>query len=463
MQGTRMTSRWWLAGLVTVALVIGRSSVTIGAKAAPGDNEEIYKELELFEHALSIVRSDYVEEPKAKDLIYGALKGMLATLDPYSQFMDPDSYNELKVDTEGEFGGLGIEITIKDELLTVISPIDDTPAYKAGLRSGDRIVKIDGELTRGITLLEAVKKLRGKPKTSVTLTIFREGETELREVAMERAIITIESVREADLLEDHIGYIRLSDFREKTADDLAAAIHRLKAEEMEGLILDLRNNPGGLLDVSISVAEMFLDRNQLIVTTKGRLRNQNQELHARISGPANDVPLVVLINEGSASASEIVAGAMQDHYRGIIMGTKSHGKASVQTIFPLKDGSALRLTTSKYFTPSGRSIHGQGIPPDVEVPLERPPDTKDKSSDKDHQGEELFDRLESEQQQKDAQPQKDKDGKPVSVKPDDKPGKESLAERKRTDNQLARAIDLLKGIKVYQAEGKHVEGRARVY
>jgi carboxyl-terminal processing protease len=372
-----MRRRLWLTGVVLMVVFATVQTVILAAKGTQtGDNEELYKELELFEHALSIVRSDYVEEPEAKQLIYGALKGMLATLDPYSQFLDPDSYNELKVDTQGEFGGLGIEITIKDDLLTIIAPIDDTPAYHAGLMAGDRIVKIDGELTRGITLLEAVKKLRGKPRTTVTLTVFREGETELKEVTLERAIITIQSVREGNLLEDHIAYIRLSDFREKTPDDLEAALNRLKGQEMESLILDLRNNPGGLLDVAVSVAELFLNRHQLIVTTKGRLRNQNQELRARIDGLVKEMPLVVLINEGSASASEIVAGAIQDHHRGIVMGTKSHGKASVQTIFPLKDGSALRLTTSKYFTPSGRSIHGQGIAPDVEVPFERPPEEK---------------------------------------------------------------------------------------
>ncbi|OGX28797.1 MAG: hypothetical protein A3B78_00515 [Omnitrophica WOR_2 bacterium RIFCSPHIGHO2_02_FULL_67_20] len=434
-----MKRRFWvIAAIAAIGLVAGQTH-TQGAKeaAAPNGNEELYKELELFEHALSIVRSDYVEEPKAKELIYGALKGMLATLDPYSQFMDPDSYNELKVDTEGEFGGLGIEITIKDDLLTVISPIEGTPAANAGVMPGDRIVKIDGELTRGITLIEAVKKLRGKPKTSVTLTIFREGDTELKEVALERAIITIESVREASLLEDKIGYIRLSDFREKTTNDLEAVVKRLKGEGMDSVIFDLRNNPGGLLDVAVSVSELFLQRNQLIVSTKGRLRNQNQEMHSRTTGLVNDLPMVVLINEGSASASEIVAGAIQDHHRGIVMGTKSHGKASVQTIFPLKDGSALRLTTSKYFTPSGRSIHGQGIMPDVEVPFERPPEDKPKEKDKggSNSGPQLFDQIEAGQ---------DPNAKPSA----------SLIERKRADNQLARALDLLKGIKVYQAEPK---------
>lgn len=423
--------RRWLLG-VTLAAVIGfAGTLSLQAKqGAAGYTDQYYKEAELFEDALDKVRTNYVEEPQAQQLIYGALKGMLATLDPYSQFLDPDSYSELKIDTEGQFGGLGIEITIKDDLLTIITPIDDTPAFHAGLKSQDRIVKIDHELTRGITLMEAVKKLRGKPGTSVILTVLREGEAELKDVTIERAMIKIQSVR-SDLFEDHIGYIRVSDFREKTTEDLESAIQRLKEQAMDSLILDLRNNPGGLLDQAVSVSELFLRQRQLVVMTKGRLRNQNLEFHARRDGSVNGVPLVVLINEGSASASEIVAGAIQDHRRGIVMGTKSHGKASVQTIFPLKDGSALRLTTSKYFTPNGRLIHGQGILPDVTVPLEK---RAEEASDtpKSQAAEEIFDRLQTSQT-------------PADQSADSKP-----AEKKPMDNQLARAVDLLKGIKVYQ-------------
>ena len=419
----------WVALLLAGAVVFTPQGA-FGAKEAPvSEHEDIYKQLELFEAALSIVRSDYVEQPKAEQLVYGALKGMLSTLDPYSQFMDPDSYNELKVDTEGQFGGLGIEITIRDDLLTVISPIDDTPAYNAGLKPQDRIVKIDGQLTRGITVNEAVKKLRGQPKTKVTLTILREGEAALRDVSVERDIIKIKSIREAELLDDHIGYIRVSDFREKTTEDLEAAIKKLQESQMDAMILDLRNNPGGLLDVAVSVSELFLNRHQLIVSTKGRLQNQTQELRARMDGPVRELPMVVLINEGSASASEIVAGAIQDHHRGVIIGTNSHGKASVQTIFPLKDGSALRLTTSKYYTPAGRLIEKKGIAPDVEVLLERPPeDTKPKEKS----GEQVFHQIEAGTNLKEPVPPKKTDG----------------------DNQIARAVDLLKGIKVYQTNQK---------
>jgi len=424
-----MTKRRLLIVGVGVALAVGMA-VGHGLQAKKVETDDgVYQQLELFTDALSIIQDDYVEQPEAKQLVYGALKGMLQTLDPYSQFLDPDSYNELKIDTEGQFGGLGIEITIKDDLLTIISPIDDTPAYKAGLKPGDRIVKIDGQLTRGITLLDAVKKLRGKSGTSVGLTVLREGENELKDFTLTRDIIKIQSIREAKVMDDHIGYVRVSDFRENTSKDLESALEKLKSQKIDGIILDLRNNPGGLLDVSVTVSELFLNRQQLVVSTKGRLRSQNLEFRSRRDGIARELPMVVMVNEGSASASEIVAGAMQDHRRAIILGTKSHGKASVQTIFPLKDGSALRLTTSKYFTPAGRMIHGQGIMPDVVVPFEEP--SKDKK-EKDDKAEKLFNTIEHPEQ------------------------KDAKKEEPPLDNQLARAVDLLKGIRVYQASLKSV-------
>ena len=439
-------TRWKTISL-SLIVAAGVGLVACGPAHAKREatDEALYKQLEIFTDALSLVQADYVEQPEAKQLIYGALKGMLATLDPYSQFLDPDGYNELKIDTEGQFGGLGIEITLKDDLLTVITAIDDTPAYRAGLKSNDRIVKINGELTRGITLLNAVKKLRGKPNTEVTLTILREGENEIRDVALTRDIIKIKSVREARVIEDGIGYIRMSDFRENTTRDMKTALGQLNQQHVDSLILDLRNNPGGLLDIAVSTAELFLDDRQLIVSTKGRLKNQNFEFRTHNAGEASEIPLVVLINEGSASASEILAGAIQDHHRGVILGTKSHGKASVQTIFPLKDGSALRLTTSKYYTPSGKLIHGEGIHPDVNVPFEptKADEDKDDKDDKDEkeakdgakgkkkgksgqEAEEIFDRIEH---------------------PDQPAG----AEKMPMDNQLARAVDLLKGIRVYRS------------
>ena len=435
--------KWWIPTLsAAMGCALGMfamSGTALQAKKSEAD-EALYKELELFTDALSIVEQDYVEKPEAKNLVYGALKGMLATLDPYSQFLDPDSYNELKIDTEGHFGGLGIEITVKDDLLTIITPIDDTPAYRAGLKSGDRIVKINGELTRGITLLDAVKKLRGKPGTQVSLTLLREGENELRDVTLARDIIKIDSVREPKILEDHIGYLRLSDFRESTPRELGAALEKLQNDKMDGLILDLRNNPGGLLDVAVTAAELFLDNHQLIVSTKGRLKNQNFEFRSRRTGVAKDVPLVVLVNEGSASASEILAGAIQDHRRGILFGTKTHGKASVQTIFPMKDGSALRFTTSKYYTPNCRMIHGEGITPDVVVPLEEPKEAGEKDKKK-KELDQVFEKLENGQSEK------------SEKKPEE-------AAKPKMDNQLARAVDLMKGIRIYRTMNHQGEPQA---
>jgi carboxyl-terminal processing protease len=379
--------------------------------------DNFYEEIELFADTLAIIRSEYVDETKMKDLIYGALEGMLSSLDPYSQFMDPDTYNEVKVETEGEFGGLGIEITIKDGMLMIITPLDDTPAYKAGLKAGDRIVKIDDKLTKNITLLEAVKKLRGKPGTEVKLTIMREGEKELLDFTIKRGIIKIKSIKEARILEDNIGYIRIAEFQENTPQDLEKALLDLEKQHMEGLILDLRNNPGGLLDVAVKVVDKFIDKGKVVVTTQGRIKSQNLEFKSHFS-PHPHYPLVVLVNGGSASGSEIVAGAIQDHKRGILLGTKTFGKGSVQTIIPLKDGSALRLTTSKYFTPKGRAIHEKGIIPDVVVELREEKIVKKEKRN-------IFEDIE----------------------------KNKLKEKKKEivyDNQLNRALDLLKGIRAYQ-------------
>ena len=275
--------------------------------------DSIYEELPLLADTISIVQSDYVEEVKPRELIYGALQGMLSSLDKHSQFMDPDMYKEMKVETKGEFGGLGIVITIKDDLLTIISPIEDTPAYKVGIKAGDKIIKIDGESTKDITLMDAVKRMRGKPRTQCLLTVLREGEQRLLDFTITRAIIKIKSVKEAKLIEDKIGYIRIIEFQEKTPKDLEKALKDLERRGMESLILDLRNNPGGLLNVAVKVADKFFSRGEVIVSTRGRRPEQNIVFKSTSRGTRRGYPLVILINEGSASASEIVAGAIKDH------------------------------------------------------------------------------------------------------------------------------------------------------
>lgn len=341
---------------------------------APED--DLYHQIEIFSDAITAIQNDYVETIPSKDIIYGALKGMLSSLDPYSQFMDPDTFKELQVETEGEFGGLGIEITIRDNLLTIITPLDDTPAYKAGLQAQDRIVRIEDKITKDMTLTEAVKLLRGKPGTDVKLTIMRESEENFKEITVTRDIIAIKAVRKAEILQDNIGYIKLTDFSEKTKSDLDLALEKLAKSGMDSLIFDLRNNPGGLLISSVETVSEFLPTGKLIVYTKGREKNQNIEYRATGKTNFKDMPLIVMINGGSASASEIVAGAIQDHKRGIILGTKSFGKGSVQTVIPMRDGSALRLTTAKYYTPLGRTINETGITPDVSVNAELPREKK---------------------------------------------------------------------------------------
>ena len=353
--------------LLIVCAVISGVIFFAVSEAKEKKKDDLYKQVELFSDALAIIQAEYVDEPNSKDLIYGALKGMVSSLDPHSQFMDPDTFNELKVDTEGKFGGLGLEITIKDGLPTVITPIEDTPAWRAGIKSGDRIVKINDEITRDMGLTDAVKRMRGKPGEAVTLIILRESEKKLLEFKLVRGIIKIKGVKETKILEDGIGYIRLVEFRDNSLQEMNAAIEKLSKSGMNALIIDLRNNPGGALDSAVKITERFIEKGKMIVYTRGRIPSQNLEFYANSAHPKLTLPLAILINEGSASGSEIVAGALQDYKRAIIIGTKSFGKGSVQSVIPLGDGSALRLTTSKYFTPSGRVIHGKGVTPDIIV------------------------------------------------------------------------------------------------
>lgn len=358
--------------LVLLTLSLGGS---VASKSQEGG--ATYEHLKLFTEVLSIVQNQYVDEVPPRELIYNAIKGTLRGLDPHSAFLDPDSYREMQVETTGSFGGLGIEITLRDDILTVVAPIEGTPAHRAGLQPGDRIVKIDGLSTKDMQLAEAVKRMRGKPGTKVTITVLREGWPEPRDFEIVREQIRVQSVRTHDLGQG-IGYLRIRQFQEQTAHDVEAALDRFVKNGTKALVLDLRNNPGGLLTAAVEVAEKFLEDGKLVVYTEGRVRNQNMRFAAHAKKSYTELPLVVLVNHGSASASEIVAGALQDYGRAILVGTTTFGKGSVQTVIPLSDGSGLRLTTAKYYTPKGRSIHGTGITPDivVEVPKEtaqRPP------------------------------------------------------------------------------------------
>lgn len=345
--------------LIVAALPFPSSAVDVQLK----------KDLDIFVSGMDLIQRNYYRGVKESELAYGALKGMCSGLDPHSQFMDEEIYKEMKVETEGAFGGLGIEITIKDRFLTVVSPIEDTPAFKAGLRAGDRIIEIEGEATKNLSLVEAVRKLRGPVGTVVRITVMRAGTGELLHFSMKRANIQIQSIKDAQIVRDGVGYVRMTQFQEHTGRDLEKALRELKKKGMRALILDLRNNPGGLLQVAIEVADKFIGDGKLLVYTKGRIKGQNIEFKAPSKTEFADCPLVILVNKGSASGSEIVAGAVQDWKRGIILGSTTFGKGSVQSVLPLPDGSALRLTTAKYFTPKGRCIHKVGIDPDVVVEM----------------------------------------------------------------------------------------------
>jgi len=357
------------AMVVSGLLLVLTLSLGGGVASKSNDPSATYDNLRLFTEVLSIVQSQYVDEVPAKDIVYNAIKGTLRGLDPHSSFLDPEMYREMQVETTGSFGGLGIEITLRDDVLTVVAPIDGTPAFRAGILSGDRIIKIDGLSTKDMQLTDAVKRMRGKPGTKITISVVREGWTEPRDFEIVREQIQVQSVRNQEL-EPGIEYIRLRQFQERTAGDMETALEKFtKGGKLQGLVLDLRNNPGGLLTSAVEVTERFLEPGQLVVYTEGRVRNQNMRFQANARKIYSGFPIVVLVNQGSASASEIVAGALQDWGRGVVLGTQTFGKGSVQTIIPLSDGSGLRLTTAKYFTPKGRSIHGKGVTPDIIVEL----------------------------------------------------------------------------------------------
>ncbi|MDH5509309.1 MAG: S41 family peptidase [Nitrospinota bacterium] len=353
----------FFAGLVVMALVARSNSVMADVKT--------YDNLETFANILSLVEQNYVETVEPTKLVEGAINGMLRSLDAHSSYMTPEMYKEMQVETEGEFGGIGIEITIKDDLLTVVAPIEDTPAWDAGIQAGDRIVRVDGESTFDMNLMDAVRKMRGKKGTEVVITIVREGFDQPKDFTIKRDVIHVTSVK-YQMLPDGWAYAKVRSFSKDTANDLESAINTMKAEGFKGFILDLRNDPGGLLNQAVAVSELFLEKGEMIVYTRGRMPNQNMEFTSERNIADNDYPMVVLVNKGSASASEIVAGAMQDLKRALVVGTQTFGKGSVQTIIPLRENSGLRLTTAKYYTPLGRQIHNVGIAPDIVIEQRAP-------------------------------------------------------------------------------------------
>jgi carboxyl-terminal processing protease len=421
------------AGAAMTLLAVQPRLVLVGARAQAAASDT-YRQLNLFGDVFERVRADYVEKPDDGKLVENAINGMLAGLDPHSSYMDAKSFRDMQVQTRGEFGGLGIEVTMEDGLIKVVAPIDDTPASKAGVLANDLITKLDDDQVQGLTLNQAVEKMRGPVNTKIKLTIMRKGVDKPIEVTLMRDVIRVRSVR-SHVEGDDVGYIRITQFNEQTTDGLKKAIAEIEAkvanDKLKGFVLDLRNNPGGLLDQAISVSDAFLEKGE-IVSTRGRNPEETQRFNARPGDLTKHKPVIVLINGGSASASEIVAGALQDHKRATLLGTRSFGKGSVQTIIPLGSGNgALRLTTARYFTPSGRSIQAKGIVPDIEVMQDVPDDLKSKTNT---QGEaSLRGHLAGDGG-------KEQTGSQSYVPPDPK-----------NDKALTTAVELLRGIKVNSA------------
>jgi len=433
--------------LVLAVLAAGSTMVSLArSQSASAANSEIYRQLDLFGEVLERVRSDYVEKPEDPKLIEAAINGMLTALDPHSAYLNPKHFRDMQVQTRGEFGGLGIEVTMENGVVKVVSPIEDTPAARAGLMSGDLITHLDKEQIFGLTLQEAVEKMRGPVNSPITLTIVRKGTEDPFEVKVVRDVIHINPVK-FNAEGDDIGYIRLTTFNEQTTANLQKAIEDLKKQlgpKLKGYIVDLRNNPGGLLDQAISVSDAFLDQGA-IVLTRGRNLEETQRSNARPGDITDGQKIVVLINGGSASASEIVAGALQDHHRATIIGTRSFGKGSVQTIIPLGSNGALRLTTARYYTPSGRSIQAKGIDPEVVVEEELPDELKQKAEVQGTRGEaNLRGHLKGDEEDEDGAAESEETSGSSSYVPPEK----------EKDTQLNFALDLLRGIKSVDTEAK---------
>lgn len=403
-------------------------------------HREIYRELETFANVLSLLQQHYVDEINPDEVIRGAINGMLTSLDPHSSYLQAEYFKELQEETRGSFSGIGIEVTIIDGILTAVSPIEGTPAARQGIRAGDQIIRINGESTKGMTLMEMVKRLRGEKGSEVTLTIHRPGEREVKTFTLIRDVIPLNSVRSM-FLEDGMLYIRITNFQVTTTRDVRKELNNaLKKGTIKGLVLDLRNNPGGLLDQAVKVSDIFLDHG-VIVSTRGRHSEQDMIFEAHPEENRFPFPVVVLVNSGSASASEIVAGALQDHERAIIIGTETFGKGSVQTIIPMPDGAGIRLTTARYYTPSGDSIQETGISPDVIVPFEKPAfrETEAKNN-RDIREKDLPRHLSNNKKGK------DESGRDNN-KDNDKMGQE-VQERLSKDNQLRTALIILKSINI---------------
>lgn len=433
-------------GLVMgISISIGHSVLAERDKPTTATNSSLpLDELRAFAEVMNKIKSDYVEPVEDKVLLQNAIRGMLSGLDPHSAYLDTESFKDLQVSTTGEFGGLGIEVGMEDGFVKVISPIDDTPAQQAGIHAGDLIIRLDETPVKGLTLGEAVNRMRGKPGSEIILTVVREGEEKPLKFTLKRAVIKVNSVK-GRTLEPGLGYVRISQFQSNTGDNLTNFIAKLKQEnsdKLKGLILDLRNNPGGVLNASVDVADAFLEKG-LVVYTDGRLRDSHQKFNAKPVDILKGAPLIVLINGGSASASEIVAGALQDHKRAILMGSKSFGKGSVQTVVPMDDGAALKITTARYYTPSGRSIQAEGITPDILLenvkvsPVDKPVMDALKEAD-------LSGHLQNGLKPAEGATKKPADAKASTTK--DKDVKKEPEKLANTDYQLYEALNLLKGL-----------------
>lgn len=447
-----------MRGLLKTVPLLG-AGIVLGALLAAGQGVLAQKkttgtlpleELRTFTEIFAKIKNDYVESIDDKTLLNNAIRGMLAGLDPHSAYLEPEDYKQLRQGTTGEFGGLGIEVGMEDGFVKVISPIDDTPASRAGVEAGDLVIRLDDTPVKGMTLAQAVKLMRGKPGTDIILTVVRKGKDQPFKIVITRDVIKVRSVR-SRILEDDFGYVRITQFQTHTGESLRAAIAKLKEDRtLKGLVLDLRNNPGGVLSAAVSVSDAFLKKG-IIVYTDGRLENSKLKFNAKPTDVLDGAPLVVLINGGSASASEIVAGALQDHKRAVIMGEKSFGKGSVQTILPMENGSALKLTTARYFTPSGRSIQAEGIEPDIKV--ERLQLAKTQNADRIRIKEkDLRKRLKStEELEQDKNPKSEDKSSDTEAGKSDKEKKSDKASLASRDYMLYEALNLLKGLTIANA------------